>query len=381
MNKSENTTDPLEIIEQSLRIVIHDVLEKQYGQNWLEEASRRLRKDWIKTLEQRKENEEKGRGKLSVELNLLSYSMLSDLIQIIDHHKSIFNNVFTDIDRMIVYLHHVNYIRNPEKHYRPLEPHELKLLEGIAGEITRDISIWKLGFRWGVKKTILYFERGVEINTLTQQEIMNEAMALIEEWIQITKQYLLSLGIDKKNIQIESVESSKGVGKSIEKDGIKFESYTNSDPVLNQKLPDGTEIKSVHSYIFYSSSIGIPLDPLINKLNKPYREIRYLLNGEIDLKHTYEIATELVGLYPVGTGYKNEYITNAEFAISKNLRIAIDKTSAFSNDKESCIRIYFNEYNKGFRKAHLFIPPSTLLAFIAGTVTPRTFMSLIRKAE
>ena len=51
MNKSENTTDPLEIIEQSLRIVIHDVLEKQYGQNWLEEASKNLVKGWIKTLE------------------------------------------------------------------------------------------------------------------------------------------------------------------------------------------------------------------------------------------------------------------------------------------------------------------------------------------
>ncbi|MGH7909778.1 MAG: hypothetical protein ACRENW_08025 [Thermodesulfobacteriota bacterium] len=62
MSKSENTPDPLEIIEQSLRIVIHDVLDKEYGQNWLEEASRSLRKSWIKTLELRKKVKRKEEG-------------------------------------------------------------------------------------------------------------------------------------------------------------------------------------------------------------------------------------------------------------------------------------------------------------------------------
>jgi len=378
MDEVQKKNEPLREIEKSLRDLIRDVLEEKYGPEWLNNIQVGLGADWISRLKERQKDDQGRRGPLAVEFDLISYSDFMDLRKIIENNKTIFKNIFADWDRLITHLKRAEDLRNPDKHHRTLERYEISLLEGIAGEIRNEINIWKLGVRLSVKKTGLYFDRGVSINNRSSKEIMQEAEVMGKEWISITNNYFLDSGIKQEKIKIQSVDHNLGIGERIKASGLELYWYTNPKPERNKRTPDGIDIKSVFTYIWYSSGSKIPLEPLLDKLGVPYKQMLYVLDGEVDIQRLADIASELAGLYPNSSGTMNDNLVNVEFRLSRNLRVAVNRRSSHMDGSD--ISIVYDEEGKGFRRAHLLLPHSTLFAFITGYVSPRNIMSLVKQA-
>lgn len=127
--------DEVRAAERALRECITWVLSNQYGRNWLSQTG--LKSERIQELEARRIEEGKRRPTVAPSDNLLDYTELHELQDIITHNTRwhLFKGIFYDRKRFQVWMECLASYRNPTMHSRDLVPHEQMLLRGVAGEV------------------------------------------------------------------------------------------------------------------------------------------------------------------------------------------------------------------------------------------------------
>jgi hypothetical protein len=72
-----------------------------------------------------------------VDPRLIYYADFYDLGTIIEKNWSLFKDVFGELNRLRVYLHDLERLRDPDAHRRELLPHQKHIVLGVSGELLR----------------------------------------------------------------------------------------------------------------------------------------------------------------------------------------------------------------------------------------------------
>ena len=134
--------DALNAVEVAIRELIGETLEAQFGPDWVEECGTPER---IEGWRGRRDEERKRRDGAVTEDRLIYYSDFTDLRKIIVKHWGHFLDCFGDRKKFEVYMERLEEFRNPQMHSRSLLPFEVALLQGMAGEIRNQITIYRGG--------------------------------------------------------------------------------------------------------------------------------------------------------------------------------------------------------------------------------------------
>ena len=126
--------EAINVVETVLRRAVRQVL----GDSWHDGTGVDRAK-----LQERREEERKRRTGATVEVDLLSYTHLYELHKIIRKRWEDFKPVFGKKERFFVYMERLEDFRNAPMHCRALLPFEQALLEGIAGELRNELTLWR----------------------------------------------------------------------------------------------------------------------------------------------------------------------------------------------------------------------------------------------
>lgn len=145
VNIVSSQPDPLDIIERTLRSVIHDVLSDRFGPNWTQDPNVGLGSNWSERLAE-KAREDQGIQAPNVVYDLpLAYAEFRDLGDLLRRHQSLFEPIFRDWDVTMAHFRVAEKLRNTIQHNRDISPTQQSLLVGIAGEIQDSVNIWRIG--------------------------------------------------------------------------------------------------------------------------------------------------------------------------------------------------------------------------------------------
>jgi hypothetical protein len=127
-------TEAINVVESVLRQAIREVL----GSAWSDGTGVGLA-----ALERRRAGEAKRRTGAVVDEDLLAYTYLRDLQEIVCQRWPSFEPIFKDQSRFSVYMGRLEDFRNAPMHSRSLLPFERDLLAGIAGEFRNVLTLWR----------------------------------------------------------------------------------------------------------------------------------------------------------------------------------------------------------------------------------------------
>jgi hypothetical protein len=128
--------DALKEVENSLRDFIVLVLQREYGDEWIEKCG--ISEERIKRWEERKAAEAKRQQSGAVEERLLYYADFYDLRTILHKNWSRspeFVEALGKQKTIEVFLTELEKLRDPHAHQRELLPHQKHLIIGLSGEI------------------------------------------------------------------------------------------------------------------------------------------------------------------------------------------------------------------------------------------------------
>lgn len=124
----------VERAEKSLRMVVRELLPDWQSRPGAPGGS---------VLQDRRDNEQRKRVGAQVSNDLLDFTNLGELVEIIGQNLEKFSAVFPDSERVKALLTTLNDYRNPISHFRDLVPAEQDLLSGTCGLITNLITKYK----------------------------------------------------------------------------------------------------------------------------------------------------------------------------------------------------------------------------------------------
>lgn len=127
-------SEAVNVVESVLRDAIRGVL----GEAWRDVPGVN-----VPTLEERRVEEGKRRNGAVVDEDLLAYTHLWDLQEIVLRRWEQFKPIFKDQSRFKVYMGRLDDFRNAPMHSRALLPFERDLLSGIAGEFRNVLTLWR----------------------------------------------------------------------------------------------------------------------------------------------------------------------------------------------------------------------------------------------
>jgi len=367
-NDATNKFDPIHKIEILLRNIVSEVLSARVGANWLQNEEHGLGMEKVKELEGLMVEEEGRRYTALVDLDLLSYTEFRELKEILekDKNRDLFKKIFRDWEAFKIYLKKAEYLRNPAKHHRFLYPHEMLLLEGIAGEIEHFINTWHIGGSFDVKRYRFVFFEYVETKGRTKTQILESTKGTGREWIDRVKKYFLGKGTEEPRIRAEK-EDFKG---SISAGNIK--AYWHSTPKTHPTNNiNGIDYKSIELKLWYSPSSRFELTDLMKFIDKKYAIFAFELDGRINVDKLMKIAKEIAGLTP-SSSQNHE---SAEYNITNFSRIGI------RNIDQKTGEIFIQNDDKFyFKNAHNVISPGTILSYLTGNMPRRLIISLIKSS-
>ena len=125
-----------------MRNFIDSVLSDAYGEDWFDDRSH-FTDEKIKKIRGRQKSEQKLEGITFPEDRVIYYSDFRDLKDIVENNWNEFEPAFKDLDRFLIFWQALANLRNPDAHHRELLPHQIKLVEGISGEIRNLIVRYK----------------------------------------------------------------------------------------------------------------------------------------------------------------------------------------------------------------------------------------------
>lgn len=132
-------TSAIAVIETDLRRLVGAVMTQSKGVNWLESSVAEEVRDGLQA---RREEEAKRRAPIVVPQDLLSYTHFYELRKVITKNWELFKPALEDRKEFDVFSDKIEDFRNAPAHSRELLPHELTLLDGIAGTIRARVTTY-----------------------------------------------------------------------------------------------------------------------------------------------------------------------------------------------------------------------------------------------
>lgn len=123
---------------QTVEIALRDLIRKVLGPDW---GEKRGAPD-LERLREKQEEDRKRRDGAIVNDDLLAYTELHSLTQLIDKNWESFKPALGDSARTKVFLGILADFRNPVAHSRQLLPFERELLSGAAGQLRNQVSLF-----------------------------------------------------------------------------------------------------------------------------------------------------------------------------------------------------------------------------------------------
>lgn len=127
------------VIETDLRHLVRVVLEKAHGFDWL---AKNLDAAAVDKLQERLEEERKRRAPAKVPSELTAYMHLYELRKVIEKTWQEFSSALGEKKEFVVLMDKVEDFRNAPAHSRELLPHERSLLDGIAGTVRTQVTMY-----------------------------------------------------------------------------------------------------------------------------------------------------------------------------------------------------------------------------------------------
>ncbi|MEV7816265.1 hypothetical protein AB0P05_37135 [Streptomyces flaveolus] len=121
-----------------MEIALRELIRKVLGPNW---GEKRGAPD-LERLREKQEEDRKRRDGAIVNDDLLAYTELYSLTQLIEKNWESFKPAFGDSARTKVFLGILADFRNPVAHSRQLLPFERELLSGAAGQLRNQVSLF-----------------------------------------------------------------------------------------------------------------------------------------------------------------------------------------------------------------------------------------------
>ena len=115
----------LYVFENSLRYVIIRVMEKEYGKNWWNRVSQKIREK----VEKRKRKEDKYRYHGRRGVHEIFYTDIDDLGSIIKTHWKCFSELFPSQEWVIARINEIELSRNIVAHHNPLSKRDISRLK------------------------------------------------------------------------------------------------------------------------------------------------------------------------------------------------------------------------------------------------------------
>lgn len=368
--------DPVEVIERTLRDVIHDVLSLKYGPNWYLDEKIGLGSGWVKHLEYKKKVDE-GVLKPEVVFDLpLAYAEFSDLGKLLDKHKVLFAPIFDNWETFMTYYSTAKKLRNIIKHHRDLSSSQYHLLDGIAGEIESAVYLRKIGTTINVKRKIFQFKDLVAIEKKSEVKILSDSAKCISAWkdrlahaVKCSDLHLSKMNV-KKN-KFEYVLQGQHISMRI---------YTSPDPGPKHSI-NGKQYKGINGHLEVSSDCKANLNSFLKSLGKPYFHIAYDLDKNIDVDALRKWSSECAGLNPSSSGASGEELTSIEYSfLGGKIRMGAWKYAGSLGSKSG--RLYATTDSiEGFWGAHNFLDARRLIGFMVGSITPKAMMHLLRMSQ
>jgi len=366
--------DPIEIIERTLRDVIHDVLSDKYGPNWAVDDNAGLGTNWSNQLAEKSKDDQGVQKSEPVYDIPIAYAEFSDLGKLLEKHKDLFVPIFSDWETFLAYYRTAERLRKIVKHHRDISPTQSSLLVGIAGEIEDAANLWRIGNRLEVKRTILQFTELISTQYKTDDQIIGESVESVRQWRDriisaIQASPLDPHKFDKQERALEFHVRGQHLSISI-----------STGPNTSSTYQIGsTPYKTIHSELRYDSGCRANLDDLLTAIGKPYPHIAYDLIDKIDVEALRRWSTERAGLHG-GSTSSNAELTGIDYSLlGGRLHVGAWKYTDMTDRRGGRVFATFDA-PKGFWRAHSLIGPKQIVGFMVGSITPKAMMHLVRLA-
>lgn len=127
------------VIETDLRHLVRVVLEKVHGSDWL---AKNFDAATVEQLQERLEEERKRRAPAKISSELTAFTHLYELRKVIERNWQEFSPALGEKKEFVVLMDKVEDFRNAPAHSRELFPHERSLLDGIAGTVRTQVTMY-----------------------------------------------------------------------------------------------------------------------------------------------------------------------------------------------------------------------------------------------
>ena len=361
--------DPIEVIEKELRHLIDDVLSSKFGVSWTENKDVGLTKEWsgFGDLQVKANADKSRRGDVAVYDTPLSYSEFPHLKKLLDKHKGLFGDVFKEWNKTMQYLSTVENFRNAIAHNRDVTPTQQQLLNGIAGEITDDIYLWRIGTSAEVKETVVEFRDYIPTDNQTDDEIIAASKAMVINLSRLLIEALKKSGVDDGDI----FEKREDFVSEIQAPQIVINIHTPPTVKSNSRIR-GINCKYCITNIHHKSASRTSLDSLLTYLDRQYLSIAFVLSTGIDIGSLMKWSLEKAGLSPSSSVSGNGGYGNADYGfLDRKLRISVIS--------EGKIRLTCDD-PEGLWFPHRIISAKHLFGFMLGNITPRAMMHLHQRS-
>lgn len=360
--------DPIEIIEKELRHLIDDVLSDKFGVSWFENPNNvGLGDEWLSKLKEKARNDKPARGDETIYEHPIAYSEFSDLKAILINRADLFKKIFKEWDKIVMYIDTVEKLRNPVKHHRDISDSQQYLLAGIAGEITDDIYLWRIGTSAEVRETVIEFRDYIPTDNQTNEEITTASKAMVTNL-----SFHLIEALKKSGVKDDSIsEKREDFVSEIRAPQIVINIHTSPKAGSNSGMR-GLKFKNCITSIHHKSASRTNLDSLLTYLGKQYLSIEFVLSTGIDIGSLMKWSLEKSGLSPGSSVSGSNGYGNADYGfLGGKLRIGVisdGRIRLTCDDPES---LWF---------PHKIISAKHLFGFMLGNITPRTMMHLHRRS-
>lgn len=254
------TKDRIEVLEKELRDTLSQIMSSHKGPNWISDPNIGL-KD-ITQINQARETELKIRPNASK--NVIDYTNLTDLKEVILKNWVLFKNVFGELRDFEFYMNRLINNRTSLAHARALVDYEYHLVIGICGIFLNSIQLWKDGSGKQVKNyicEIVFFTSETDSTKILNHEI--------ETWISNIDSKKIVQNGDAKELAFDSGEVLITIPEKIQP-----YSY----------MGKGRQFKTVYcKFVKVNTSNKKLLAKVIEKSNRPFRKLDMVLIGSLNL--------------------------------------------------------------------------------------------------
>jgi len=368
-----SSSDPVEVIERTLRNVIHDVLCSKFGPDWTNNEQVGLGTQWANDLT-RKMKEDQGVDKTAVVYDIpLAYAEFSDLGRLLEKHETLLKPIFQDWDTLIVYYRSAESLRNRIKHHRDISPSQHALLVGIAGEIEDLANMWRIGTQLQVKRAVFQFKDLIQTSNKPEDQVLTQSTECIRQW----RDRIWST-IKKTSLNLSKFQADETLYKyHLSGQHIEIMVSTAPDASPTYQIKD-ISYKGIHAQLRYSYGCQANLDEFLRNIGKPYYHIAYELVDKINIAALEQWSIERAGLTPSSSGSTNGELTGVEYSLlGGRLRVGAWKYSEGGGGR---FHATYDNFPEGFWKAHTRLGPREIVGFMLGDITPKAMMHLVQLA-